>query len=69
MEITNDPYKDFCRHDAEQQKWLNSRPVCYSCGDPIQDDTCYCFNNHKYCLDCWHEAAEDILPEFLEATV
>ena len=48
---------------------LDKLPRCYACDEPIQDDVCYCFHGHKYCLDCKDAAADDILPEFLEATI
>lgn len=64
-----DPIADFNRWDRDWQKLLDKLPKCYACGEPIQDDVCYAFNGHKYCLDCKEYAADDILPEFLEATV
>lgn len=66
---SDDPIADFERWDRDQQKLLDKLPRCYACEEPIQDDVCYCFNGHKYCLDCKDAAADDILPEFLEATV
>ena len=66
MEITNDTYKYFCRHDAEQKARLDSRPVCYACGEPIRDDLCYGFNGHKYCLECRETVANAVLIELLE---
>lgn len=66
MENTNDLYKDFCRHDAAHEKWLNSRPVCHSCGEPIRDALCYGFNGHKYCLECKETVANAVLIELLE---
>lgn len=66
---TADPLADADRHDMDQQKWLDSRPRCYACGEAIQEDTCYGHNGHKYHLDCKDEAADDIMQEFLEATI
>lgn len=66
---SDDPIADFDRWDRDQQELLDKLPKCYACDEPIQDDVCYCFNGHKYCLDCKDAAADNILPEFLEATV
>ena len=66
---SDDPIADFERWDREQQKLLDKLPKCYACEEPIQDDVCYCINGHKYCLECKDAAADDILPEFLEATI
>ena len=66
---TADPHADADRKDRDDQKWLDSRPKCYACGEAIQEDTCYGHNGHKYHLDCKDEAADDIMQEFLEATI
>lgn len=49
---TDNPYKDFERHDREQQEWLDSRPVCDGCFNPIQDDFYYDIYDQKICEDC-----------------
>ena len=61
MYFTDDPLYDFTRYDTENQKWLDSRPICAGCGDPIQENVCYEINGHKYCQSCgdqehlvWH---------------
>lgn len=28
-------------HEREKERWLQSRPECYSCGDRIQDEAYY----------------------------
>ena len=66
---SGNPLADANRKDRDDQKWLDSRPKCYACGDPIQEDTCYGYNGHKYHISCKDEAADDIMPEFLEVTV
>lgn len=66
---SDDPNADFDRYDRDQQKWLNSRPRCYYCEEPIQTDACYVVNGHKYCLDCSEAAAEAVLPHLMEATM
>ena len=63
------PIADFNRKDRDDQKWLDSRPKCYYCGDPIQTDACYCVACHKYCLDCAEAAAEAALPSLMGVTM
>ena len=55
MMLTGDPDRDFLRHDAEQEEWLKSRPVCVDCGEHIQDDCYYDFGNGPMCEDCMEE--------------
>lgn len=49
---TDDPVADFNRHEHRKQKWLDSRPVCDHCEDPIQDDHYYLINGDNICPDC-----------------
>lgn len=69
MYNTNNPLRDADRYDLECQKFLDSRPICHACREPIQEDVCYCFNGHQYCLACKDYAADDILHEFLGVTM
>lgn len=69
MYYTDDPIADFDRYDRDQQKWLDSRPRCYYCEEPILTDACYVVNGHRYCLDCSEAAAEAVLPQLMEATI
>lgn len=66
---SDDPNADFDRYDRDQQKWLDSRPRCYYCEEPIQTDACYCVAGHKYCLDCAEAAAEAALPSLMGVTM
>lgn len=50
--FTDDPIADFNRHDAEQQRWLDSRPKCAECGEPIQDDHYFDINDEPVCEEC-----------------
>ena len=45
--------QDLARHEREQEEWLKSRPVCDQCGEPIQDDAMFEFENETYCTECW----------------
>ena len=49
---TDDPAADFDRWDAEQTAWLAKRPVCYECGEHIQDEDCCELNGELICTDC-----------------
>lgn len=65
MIFTDDPLSDFDRYDRQQEEWLNSRPVCDCCGEPIQDDFCYEINGDLICEDCldmyFRKAVDDII--------
>lgn len=61
MQITDDPIADFERYDREQQKWLDSRPRCYVCEEPIQDEYAYRDGEVWYCEDCKDGLAEKLL--------
>ena len=49
---TDDPVRDFERHDAEQQRKLDRLPKCEYCGEPIQDEECYEINGALVHSDC-----------------
>lgn len=48
---TNDPIADFMRRDAAQQEWLDKRPVCECCGEPIQEERAYYYADYWFCTD------------------
>lgn len=50
-----DNYDLWLEHDAEQQSWLDSLPVCDECGQPIQDTHCYNINGNYICEECLNE--------------
>lgn len=59
MFFTDDPVADFERHDAEQQKLLEKLPVCYCCGEPIQQEKAVKVEGHWYCDGCLDDMRED----------
>lgn len=63
MNYTDDPVLDFARHDAEQEAWLQRRPVCADCGDHIQDEEAYYINGEWVCMDCMDSYLREISPE------
>ena len=52
MFYTDDPIEDFHRYDAEQEARLAELPVCSECGEPIQTECCYEFNDELICVGC-----------------
>lgn len=54
MPRTDNPYRDFLRHEDEVEEWVESRPCCDICGEHIVDEGAYCIEGtwyHKDCLD------------------
>lgn len=49
---TDDPLDDFRRKDAQESAWLQRRPVCDYCHEPIQDDFLYDINGEFICENC-----------------
>lgn len=50
-----DNYDAFVQHQAEQDAWLEKRPVCSWCDKPIQDDYLYKVDEELYCESCMNE--------------
>lgn len=65
MPYSDNPHRDADRQDRIQQRWLDSRPRCFGCREPIQDDTCYELNGRKYCLECEDLVWSKVRGEFL----
>lgn len=55
---TDDPIADFNRIDRQQAAWLESRPKCIDCGEPIQNDYAYNREAGYVCQDCMHKCME-----------
>lgn len=55
----------FERHDAEQQKWLKSKPICCRCKEHIQQEQAVEINGKYYCEECEEFAWQEIRKEFL----
>ena len=47
-----DNYDAWLAHDAEQDRWLQERPVCCWCDEHIQDDHYYLINDEACCPEC-----------------
>ena len=52
MLYSDDPVRDFERHDREQAKRLAQLPVCSVCDEPIQDEELYLINGEFVCPAC-----------------
>ena len=65
---TDDPVSDFNSHDAEQERWLQSRPLCCVCKEHIQEAKAVYFDGEYYCsaYECDAKAWEVIRKYHLE---
>lgn len=61
-----DNYDLWVEHDLEQERWLESLPVCEKCKQPIQQEKAIYYNDQWICEDCESEFWEDIRSDFLE---
>ena len=50
-----DNYDLFEMHDAEQEAWLRTLPVCEYCDEPIQDEYLYEIDGEYVCEECLRE--------------
>ena len=48
---SDDPARDFYRHDKERQEWEDTLPRCDECGE-IMDDFAYEINGDLLCIQC-----------------
>lgn len=62
---SDDPVRDFARHDHEQEEWLKSRPECACCGRPIQDERLMKINDEYYHIDCAIEVFGEYTDEII----
>ena len=67
MLFTDDPLKDFERHEAEQEKQLMKLPICSCCGEPIQQEKAIYYNDQWCCENCEYDFWYDIREDFLES--
>lgn len=65
MYRTDDPDRDFDRWDAEQARALDKLPVCYECGEPIQDDFCYQINDEIICEECLNHSFRKVTTDLM----
>lgn len=60
MFFTDDPVKDFLRHDRERERRLLRLPKCCECGEHIQQERAVCINDFWYCDECLDDFREVI---------
>lgn len=47
-----DNYDLLQKHDAEQERWINARPVCNCCQERIQDESYHKIFGENICDSC-----------------
>lgn len=57
-----DPIRDAAEYDAEFEAWLQTRPVCIWCGEPIQEDIALELDSGYACHFCVFEHTK-IIPD------
>ena len=50
-----DNYDFYLTREAEEERWLESRPKCEKCGEPIQEDDLFDIDGVIYCEECMHD--------------
>lgn len=55
MSWSDDPLRDFARHDAESEEEAANLPKCDCCLEPIFDDFYWEIDGEKYCENCLNE--------------
>ena len=60
MFFTDDPLRDFHRHDAEQEEQLDKLPECCDCGKKIQQETAVYINGEWICDNCLDSYRRDV---------
>ena len=48
---TDNPLKDLREHEADAERWLESRPKCRICGEHIQDNVAFFYDPIGYICD------------------
>ena len=66
MYITDDPYADADRWDAEQTTALEKMPVCSYCDNHIQDETLCDIDGTLYCMECFKDNFIKNVEDYIE---
>lgn len=69
MFYSDDPVRDFHRHDADKERKLENLPICEKCRNTIQQEKAVYYNDQWICENCESEFWEDIREDFLERVV
>lgn len=63
---TDNPIRDFLRHDAEQNRKLNLLPRCDYCDNPIQDEYLFDIDGDIYCEKCMNKQFRRQVDDYVE---
>lgn len=63
---TDDPIADFNRYEEERQAKLEKLPKCDECGEYIQDDCLYEFNDTLICEECLKDNHRKLTEDYIE---
>jgi len=63
---SDNPHRDFDRHDKEQNDWLERCPVCAFCHQPIQDEELFDFGGTLYHVSCAEEEFKKSTEDYME---
>ena len=58
-----DNYDLWEEHDRKQTEWVERRPRCADCENPIQDEFAYYINGEWICDECLSSYRREVLPE------
>ena len=58
--------QDLQKREREQEAWLNSRPVCDVCGEPIQDEYFYKPEDEIMCESCFRDYVRKCVMQYIE---
>ena len=66
MQFTADPYTDFLRHDAAEDRYLRMLPICIGCGQRIDEEYFWNINGATYHEGCAAEVYRESLDDYME---
>lgn len=61
-----DNYDAWVSHEAEQERQLQRLPECSECGEPIQEEECYMFNDELICIHCLEDNHRKNTDDYME---
>lgn len=61
-----DNYSQWEDHERKAEAWLAKRPVCYECGEHIQDEDCWELNGELICTDCLEANHKKCTEDYIE---
>ena len=61
---TGNPVADHLRYEADREEWLECRPVCECCGEHIQEEYAFYYNDQWFCRN--DECEEELMKTIWE---